>query len=240
MNIKKTIVLITLLTTVFNSFSQNEISGVITYYFNAYQGEKPDIGAKLYLIDSLSMSKIKNYKYLIEFPDLKFKKNYSYANSIEELEELKQSKEYKKLLSKERSLKKRKHKDKYKEKYNKVMSDLKPFLDKIKREQESINEVEKKLREKKAFTSEEWSEYITVASKVFSEVKYLKGVKKKTIDNTGGYIFKNIPNNVYHLIIQSNNRKSYNSLEILGKIKVITVKIDGSNEDISTTFYPQL
>lgn len=30
----------------------SKIHGVVTYYFNEYQGDKPDIGAKVYVIDS--------------------------------------------------------------------------------------------------------------------------------------------------------------------------------------------
>jgi hypothetical protein len=35
------------------SFTQTAtVSGVVTYFFNKYQGDKPDLGAKVYLVDS--------------------------------------------------------------------------------------------------------------------------------------------------------------------------------------------
>lgn len=35
-----------------NANSQSKISGVVTYFFNEYQGDKPDLGSKVYAIDS--------------------------------------------------------------------------------------------------------------------------------------------------------------------------------------------
>jgi len=45
--------------------SSATIKGVVTYYFNSYQGDKPDLGAKIYIVDS---SKFKEYD-----EDLSFK-----------------------------------------------------------------------------------------------------------------------------------------------------------------------
>ena len=42
------------------SYSQTTVSGVITYYFNQYQGNKPDLGASVTLIDSAT---VKNFDY---------------------------------------------------------------------------------------------------------------------------------------------------------------------------------
>ncbi len=42
----------------FLSYSQTTVSGVITYYFNQYQGNKPDLGASVTLIDSAICKKL--------------------------------------------------------------------------------------------------------------------------------------------------------------------------------------
>ena len=50
-------------------FSQTTVSGIVTYYFNEYQGNKPDIGASVTLIDS---AEVKNFDY-------KLYENYHYG-----------------------------------------------------------------------------------------------------------------------------------------------------------------
>lgn len=47
-------IILLLLLSPFQSHSQ-KISGVVTYYFNQYQGDKPDIGAKVLIVDSLNI-----------------------------------------------------------------------------------------------------------------------------------------------------------------------------------------
>ena len=43
--------------------AQSEISGTVTYYFNDNYGDKPDVGAKVFLVDSISFNNIEgNYK----------------------------------------------------------------------------------------------------------------------------------------------------------------------------------
>lgn len=45
--------LLILTITTINSFAQKgKIKGVVTYYFNQYQGDKSDIGAAVYIVDS--------------------------------------------------------------------------------------------------------------------------------------------------------------------------------------------
>lgn len=35
-------------------FAQQKISGTVTYFFNEYQGNKADVGAQIFCIDSLN------------------------------------------------------------------------------------------------------------------------------------------------------------------------------------------
>jgi len=44
-------------------YQTNEISGVVTYYFNDNFGNKPDIGATVYLIDSATHPEFKYWEY---------------------------------------------------------------------------------------------------------------------------------------------------------------------------------
>ena len=47
--------------------AQSEISGTVTYYFNKNDGFKPDVGAKVFLVDSIGYNNIENSKELEQF-----------------------------------------------------------------------------------------------------------------------------------------------------------------------------
>jgi hypothetical protein len=48
----------------FYGFGQNsEVTGVVTYFFNDYQGDKPDLGAMVYLLDSVKAINLNHRTY---------------------------------------------------------------------------------------------------------------------------------------------------------------------------------
>lgn len=62
----KTILLFGLLTTLLSSCNKpdGKLSGVVTYYFNENYGDKPDVGAKIYIVntDSAKVDFIKKFE----------------------------------------------------------------------------------------------------------------------------------------------------------------------------------
>ena len=61
----RSLILLLLISITTTSFAQKEkIKGVVSYYFNEYQGDKPDLGATVYAVDS---SKCLNFNNEIAF-----------------------------------------------------------------------------------------------------------------------------------------------------------------------------
>lgn len=68
-----------------NAQTTSHIKGVITYYFNKYQGDKPDIGAHIYIVDSskaVSFSNALNDTFFMVKNLLHLKKSYTESGIV--------------------------------------------------------------------------------------------------------------------------------------------------------------
>ncbi|UMB55349.1 hypothetical protein MKD41_07725 [Lutibacter sp. A64] len=218
-------------------FSQNEVSGTVTYLFNYYQGNKADVGSKVYLIDSTMFSKIKNYENL---------KNYSLMNSkrflanscIKSLAEYNSENDYKKLIKQKEKLEnKNKHlQEKNKEDYKNIVDDLKPFNKKIEDKKKELEKWTNDLQENKALTDDEWNIYCRKAAESLIDLSNSKNVKTNTANGLGMFTFKKVENGTYYVVIQSKNRSGLDVLSFMGKVYSKKIIVDNSDIDVSYNF----
>lgn len=229
------IAIITLFTT--KSFSQNEVSGTVTYLYNYYQGNKADVGSKVYLIDSIMFSNIKNYENLKNYSLMSAKR--SLANyCIKDLAEYNSDKEYKKLVKQKENLEnKNKHLQvKYKEDYGNIINDLKPFNDKIEGKKKELEKWTNDLKDNKALTDDEWKIYCRNAAESLIDLSNSKNAKTNTINGVGMYTFKKVENGTYYVIIQSKNRSGLDVLSFMGKVFSEKIVVNNSDVDVSHNF----
>lgn len=197
----------------FTGFSQAKISGVITYYFNEYQGNKPDIGASVILIDS---SKATNFNYK-NYENFYYGKTYQkmYFSALERYEN------YTSILAK---LKKGKKYDADREKMNLGIADAQKDMDKYAKE---MTRYDFDSAEKSAKTGVDV--YVQL-------LKLDEDLPKKTVDSNGNYSM-NIEPGVYYVYIKSKNRTSLLMPESDGNIYIKKVKIsENGDKDISYNF----
>ncbi|SHJ22431.1 hypothetical protein [Flavobacterium terrae] len=211
---KKNILTILLLSFTYLGFSQTTISGVVTYYFNEYQGNKTDIGASVTIIDS---AKVKTFDY-------KLYENYYYGKTYQNLYFSSQAR-YEKYLE---AFKKTEGKKKYaedNERFQKGMADAKKDMD---RQMEQITLYKSETPEKSA----------KISTDLYMQILKLDDdLPKKTVDGSGNYSL-NVKPGVYYVLIKSKNRKSsYDILENDGKIYIKKIKIsENENKDVSHNF----
>jgi hypothetical protein len=199
----------------FYCFSQSaSVTGVITYYFNDYQGNKPDLGAKVYLIDTSKASffdlgsidtfiQAKLYRRLV-ISYLNMEADYlGLANTYKGKKRFKE--EYEKNITKAAEL--RATADKYQHHLDSIGV---PSDQKFEELSNRVGEIGRKLNEDNAMI--------------------------RTVDASGHYTMSVKPS-VYYIYIISKNREGSNSAEILGKIysRLVSVK-DGDSKDISYNF----
>lgn len=196
------------------SFSQTSIGGVITYFFNDYQGNKADIGSKVFILDSLNSPNekfgivdtflhVKLYRALIElnrntlstneFLISKYKGKKQYAKEYEILNS--------QILELNKSL----------DRYNQILID---------------------------YNAETDEKFKILDTKTSSLLKSLndKNCLITTVDGNGNYSL-NIKSGTYYVYIISKNRRSINSTEISGDIYFtkVTVK-EGIRKEVSHNF----
>ena len=196
------------------------VSGVITYFFNEYQGNKPDLGAKAYLIE----------KKTVPYFDISMLENFNQGLSNREL--------YASLIKLESiyltHMKQYEGKKKHKAEYD----DYKLKYDDTKK---SENEC---LEEMKKYGVDTDQKLKDLDKTVFSILSKANGALPsenqksytKTIDANGNYSF-NTKAGDYYILIISKNRTGYNMSTVLGKFycKELSIK-DGENVEISTNF----
>jgi hypothetical protein len=235
---KKIIICLSILINI-SAFSQSKVSGTVTYFFNQYQGDKVDIGAKVYLIDSLTFINTKYSKSLGDYESMKITRRLANIY-IEDLTNLNGDADYNELLKEKRKLeKKNKHlKEKYKEKYNTLLMEIKPFEVKIKKKEEEVTYYINDLKEKKIFDDYEWIEYCADAFESFLRLTIGESEKIETrsVNGIGTYSFEKIENGSYYIIIRSKNRTGLNVLNSSGKVYVKKINIKNKDMDISKNF----
>ena len=195
-------------------YSQTTVSGVVTYYFNEYQGNKADIGASVTLIDSL---KVKNFDY-------KLYENYHYGKFYQNMY-LKSQERYEKYLA---GFKKTEGKKKYavdNETFKKGMEDAQKDMD-------------GHMKQIILYKSETPEKFAKISTDLYMQLLKLDDdLPKKTVDGNGNYSI-NIKPGTYYALIKSKNRA--NSLSIVendGKIYIKKIKIaENDNKDVSKNF----
>lgn len=196
------------------SYSQTTVSGVITYYFNQYQGNKPDLGASVTLIDS---AKVKNFDYKL-YENFHYGKFYQkmYFSALERFE--KYSDAYKKTEGKKKMVEQN-------ETFKKGMEDAK-------------KDIESHMKQIAIYQSETPEKAAKISTDLYMQLLKLDDdLPKKTVDANGNYSLNAKPG-VYYVLVKSKNRtSSYDILESSGKIYIKKIKVsENDNKDLSYNF----
>lgn len=211
---KKMYLLIFLLIPMFGISQTTNISGVVTYFFNDYQGNKPDIGAKVYIIDSINNS-VFNFSVVDTFYHARLIRGLYMA--------------YLELFSNyDREGKKYEGKKKYpgnwesfKEQWDKSKNDVdQSYADLVKYGVETDEKFS--ALDKRTFA---------ILMKVNEENSILR-----TVDGNGNYSV-NVRPGTYYIYMVSKNRTFNNLCEIMGKIycKRVLIK-ENQTKDVSHNF----
>jgi hypothetical protein len=192
----------------------SSVKGVVTYFFNKYQGDKPDLGAKVYLIEMKEASFI-NKKVIDSFIDGKFYRRlyFDYVGFASTYE---------------KAMKQYEGKKKYKTEYDELK---KKYDDVVKERDEHFSRMESLgVETKEKFDSLDLR-VVNIIARITD-----KNSSMITVDATGGYSF-NVKPGSYFVYIVSKNRNSLSVSEVSGKIflKQIEVK-DNQTIDVSTNF----
>lgn len=212
----KKILFVFIFCNIYNSYCQNcNVSGVVTYFFNKYQGDKPDIGAKVYVIDSISN---------IDF-DYKAISHLNFGKSFITL----YNNYYRMNLQNEELLKLYGNKKKYAEQI-KEANDNKEYykkkMDEFYTEMIKYNvETDEKLKELHKKTYETCSNAINKENTI-----------SKTVNGTGDYSIT-INSGTYYVLIISKNRTGTGLSDYSGLMFCQKIKIEnGQTKDVSNNF----
>ena len=195
-------------------YSQTTVSGVVTYYFNQYQGNKADIGASVILIDS---STVKNFDY-------KLYENYNYGKFYQNMY-FKAQERYEKYSV---AFKKTEGKKKYtedNETFKKGMEDAQKDMD-------------NHMKQIILYESETPEKFAKISTDLYMQLLKLDdNLPKKTVDGNGNYMINTKPGTYYVFIKSKNRTNSLSVLENDGKIYIKKIKIvENDNKDVSKNF----
>jgi hypothetical protein len=208
----KNIFLFIFLLPAFGFAQEAKISGVVTYFFNKYQGYKPDIGAKVLLFDSTfeqyfnswdTLNKVKSYKSLY-LSNMDLVINYqNLAISV-------------------------KNNKKRKEDYDRYLNDANTF-------KVSADEYKKKLDDI-GFSTEE--QILELNKRLFVDFNSLKNkaLSEKTVDGNGTYVFDRVNPGRYFLWLTSLGRTGSNLFDLLGTNHIRKVNLSNSDVTVSQKF----
>lgn len=198
----------------FSIAQEAELNGVVTYFFNDYQSNKPDIGAKVYLIDSSSNPNF-DFQTLYNFRYGSFYRNlYSRYLEIEKINE-NIIKEYGK-----------------KKLYKQIVDDSKLKAEEARSKSKNYySEMEKYGVETKEKYDSLDKKCVFMIYKIDQSNSLLKSV-----NGVGSYSFKLKPG-IYYVLMISKNRTSLNMTESTGKIYCEKLRIkENESKDISYNF----
>lgn len=200
-----------------HAFAQRgTLSGVITYYFNQYQGDKPDIGAQVYIISDSSITQSD----LLTIDSFKMAKQSVYlwhecADSIDIYKDLLQKAKYKGKKKREAET----------AEYTERVTALK------KQQQNYYND----LVNYRAETGEKVAALDKRASDVKNKLS-TKWVAKKTVDGAGNYSIELKPG-TYILFVVSNGRNDDSTqTEATGKVYLNHPIVIAENETIDISY----
>jgi len=207
------------------SAQHGTVKGVVTYFYNEYQGDKADIGANVLAIDSTQFQDfdyemIKRYKEGVFYRNLYFSYMEIIAQDEMLIEIFGKKKKDKEKLEKQLIMKKDNElrRDSYYEKMVKCGVET----------QEKYKELDSNV----------FSNIMeTRNKKVNGEVVINHDIPKETINATGSYSMDLAPGVYYILITSKNRRISHSMSENMGKIYLTKVIIEeGKTIDISHNF----
>lgn len=212
---KKIAFLLLILFMGFNSYSQCKIKGVVSYFFNKYQGDKPDLGAVVYVVDSLS---VKNY-------DESLNHNYSQAKIYKTIYD-----NYAKLSTD------LENNSKVYEKRKRLKVHYDELLEKVKVYKKESDDAYEKLKSLNAETDEKFKLLDNSNFSNLIKVTTSNKAKETVVDGSGNYEIELKPG-TYYVVVKSKNRNSISSSEALGKtFSSKAVLKSGDIKNISTNF----
>jgi hypothetical protein len=210
---KKIIVALVFVFTCFG-YSQVKIKGVVTYYFNEYQGNKPDIGTTVVVVDT---SEVKKFDYEI-WSNYHYGKGYRKINEIDE----KILKNYKSLYDNSISDGDNEKAEKYKIEADKALFDLNENIKQIKKHNvdtdEKFNNIDKQL-----------------STSLFQFRMSKDPFIETTVDGSGNYSI-NIKPGTYYVFIKSKNRTGLTITDVSGTTYITKVKVTNNDKDVSYNF----
>ena len=191
----------------------SSVSGVVTYFFNKYQGDKADIGAKVYLIKD-TKEYTENLKTVDSFELIKTYFNLYSTNFDIYVSYQSTANDWKKI----------------------------PFSGKAKKESQAKADTQlvvanKYLKEaiKFGYDSTTFKQFDKRVSDIIRDIKYSKDVIETTVNATGSYSI-NAKQGDYLLLIISAGRTGRYYSELLGKYKLVKVSLKENNIDRSVKF----
>ncbi len=198
----------------FSIAQKTELNGVVTYFFNDYQGNKPDIGAKVYLIDSSSNPSF-DFQAIYDFKYGSFYR-YLYSRYLE-IEKVNENiiKEYGK-----------------KKLYKQIVDDSK-----LKAE-EARSKAKGHYSEMEKYGVENKEKFDSLDKKCTLMIYKMEQNNPiiKTVNGIGSYNF-NISPGVYYVLIISKNRVAINMTESTGRVYCEKLRIkENESKDISYNF----
>lgn len=210
----KFLLFILILSPLLVSSQTSTISGVITYFFNDNYGNRPDIGAKVFIIDSATNNSFK-YMTVDSFIYAKtYKGIYNsylsiYSNYNDVLKKYEGKKLYKTII------------DQYKLKADDAKKDVDKYYQVLEK-----------------YGVETKDKFDALDKRALSSVLGIdeNNSLQKSVDGAGNYSV-NVKPGVYYVLVVSKNRNGSNATELMGQVyhKKITIK-ENSSKDISHNF----
>lgn len=189
------------------------VEGVVTYFFNEYQGDKPDIGATVYATQAVT-DDIEAFLHARSVNDMILSGEAlidSYLSGIAAYEDMLKSPYATKEM-----------KDRYQE-------NISEYREKIKKQEESIEGYTKLPEEK-------FDGLGSKAYKQFLSIEVEAETVSVTVDGSGRYNMV-LPKGAHTVLFVSKGRQKTNILEVGGQLILRKVSVDSnSRQDISVNF----
>lgn len=196
-----------------------KLSGVVTYYFNSNFGDKPDVGAKIFInnmedIDSSKMWAVKKYKtVLFSRTTIEWCKERIRNDSAR----IKSSTQYLSL------------KGPSKEDFDRNREVIQDSKDNIAKRQKEFEEVENQLKKINISSDKDFLELADSVSSQVKKFEFIKTMKSFVADGNGAYS-TNLPPGEYLVLFISNHRQGETIADVDGRIDLSFVKVESEKE----------
>ena len=212
----KYIILCLLLILSYNSFGQSKLKGTITYFFNNYQGDKADIGANVFVLDSVKAigydeNLFNDFKSASSNKSIYDNYTSMYDGYAKETEKIKGKK-------------------KHQANYDYMISKMETY-------KKEMDIAYKHLLELNSDTSEKFKTLDTENYKNLFKITDLNKNTIKTIADGNGNFNLELTPGTYYVIIRSNGRKGYTISEVQGLLKVEKINIlENKTAEVNSNF----